>query len=254
MRKTFVKTKNVKKFVSLMDRLKKLPPNIPKLALVYGNHGLGKTRTLIWWATKNDAIYIRANNDITQNGLLKEILLDLNINPYHSMQDNLDEILKYLKTDPKIIIVDEVDYLFSRNAIEILRDIQDSTGTPIVLSGMGNVDMKIARYKHFDDRLYRKLKFEPYDENDITEILSEMTDLNFTPDAIKYLATRTNQFRKIVQTLEELEQQAETNNLTEITESILKGRLNERILTRLSGANAVPVKNLTECRIVGGNS
>lgn len=252
--KTFVKTKNVKKFVSLMDRLKKLPPNIPKLALVYGNHGLGKTRTLIWWATKNDAIYIRANNDITQNGLLKEILLDLNINPYHSMQDNLDEILKYLKADPKIIIVDEVDYLFSRNAIEILRDIQDSTGTPIVLSGMGNVDMKIARYKHFDDRLYRKLKFEPYDENDITEILSEMTDLNFTPDAIKYLATRTNQFRKIVQTLEELEQQAETNNLTEITESILKGRLNERILTRLSGANAVPVKNLTECRIAGGNS
>lgn len=226
--KTFVKTKNVKKFVSLMDRLKKLPPNIPKLALVYGNHGLGKTRTLIWWATKNDAIYIRANNDITQNGLLKEILLDLNINPYHSMQDNLDEILKYLKADPKIIIVDEVDYLFSRNAIEILRDIQDSTGTPIVLSGMGNVDMKIARYKHFDDRLYRKLKFEPYDENDITEILSEMTELNFTSDAIKYLATRTNQFRKIVQTLDELEQQAETNNLTEITESILKGRINER--------------------------
>ena len=254
MRKTFVKTKNVKKFVSLMDRLKKLPPNIPKLALVYGNHGLGKTRTLIWWATKNDAIYIRANNDITQNGLLKEILLDLYINPYHSIQDNLDEILKYLKTDPKIIIVDEFDYLFSRNAIEILRDIQDSTGTPIVLSGMGNVDMKIARYKHFDDRLYRKLKFEPYDENDITEILSEMTDLNFTPDAIKYLATRTNQFRKIVQTLDELEQQAQTNNLTEITESILKGRINERILTRLSGANAVPVKNLTEWRIAGGNS
>ena len=140
--KTFVKTKNVKKFVSLMDRLKKLPPNIPKLALVYGSHGLGKTQTLIWWATKNDAIYIRANNDITQNGLLKEILLDLSIRPFHSMQDNLDEIVKQLKTEPKIIIVDEVDYLFSRNAIEILRDIQDLTATPIVLSGMGNVDIK----------------------------------------------------------------------------------------------------------------
>lgn len=226
--KAFVKTKNVKRFVSLMDRLKKLPPNIPKLALIYGNHGLGKTRALIWWATKNDAIYIRANNDITQNGLLKEILLDLNIHPYHSMQDNLDEILKYLKTDPKIIIIDEVDYLFSRNAIEILRDIQDSTGTPIILSGMGNVDKKIARYKHFDDRLYKKLKFEHYNENDIREILSELTDLVFTDDAIKYFATRTNQFRKIVQTLDELEKQAETNDLTEITESILKGRINER--------------------------
>ena len=226
--KSFVKTKNVKKFVSLMDRLKKLPPNIPKLALVYGSHGLGKTKTLIWWATKNDAIYVRANNDMTQNGLLKEIMLDLNIRPFHSMQDNLDEILKYLRQDPKILIVDEVDYLFNKNAIEILRDIQDNTGTPIVLSGMGVVDTKIARYKHFDDRLYKKLKFEHYNEEDIREILNEMTDLSFTDDATRYLASRTNQFRKIVQTLDELEKIAETNNLTEITEDILKGKINAR--------------------------
>lgn len=174
------------------------------------------------------AIYIRANNDITQNGLLKEILLDLNIHPYHSMQDNLDEILKYLKTDPKIIIVDEVDYLFSRNAIEILRDIQDITGTPIILSGMSNVDMKIAHYKHFEDRLFKKLRFEKYDENDIQEILSKLTELQFTEGAIKYFATRTNQFRKIVQTLDELEKHAETNGFTEITEDILKGRINAK--------------------------
>ena len=36
MKKTFIKTKNVKRFVALMDELQKLPPNIPKLALVYG--------------------------------------------------------------------------------------------------------------------------------------------------------------------------------------------------------------------------
>ena len=76
MKQIFVRTKNVKKFVSLMETLKNLPPNIPKLALVYGSHGLGKTKTLIWWATKNDAIYIRANNDMTQNGLLKEIVIE----------------------------------------------------------------------------------------------------------------------------------------------------------------------------------
>lgn len=35
MKKTFIKTKNVKRFVSLMDELQKLPFNIPKLALVY---------------------------------------------------------------------------------------------------------------------------------------------------------------------------------------------------------------------------
>ena len=72
MKKTFIKTKNVKRFITLMDELQKLPPNIPKLALVYGDHGLGKTHSIIWWATRNDAIYVRANNEITQNGLLKD--------------------------------------------------------------------------------------------------------------------------------------------------------------------------------------
>ena len=89
----FVKTKNVKRFVGLMEDLKKLPPNIPKLALVFGDHGLGKTKTLLWWATKNDAIYIRANNDITQNGLLKNIMEELEIKPFHAMQDNYNEII-----------------------------------------------------------------------------------------------------------------------------------------------------------------
>ncbi len=74
MKKTFIKTKNVKRFVALMDELQKLPPNIPKLALVYGGHGLGKTNTIIWWATRNDAVYVRANNEMTQGALMREIL------------------------------------------------------------------------------------------------------------------------------------------------------------------------------------
>ena len=39
MNKKFVKTKNVKEFVGFMEELKFLPPNIPKIALVYGDYG-----------------------------------------------------------------------------------------------------------------------------------------------------------------------------------------------------------------------
>ena len=62
MKRTFIRTKNVKNFVALMDKLQKLPSNIPKLALVYGEHGLGKTYSIMWWAARNNAVYIRANN------------------------------------------------------------------------------------------------------------------------------------------------------------------------------------------------
>ena len=229
MNNTFIRTKNVKNFVSLMDSLQKLPPNIPKLALVYGEHGLGKTHTIMWWAIRNDAIYIRANNEMTQSGLLKAIVEELDERPFFYMQENYKLILKHLKTDPKTIIVDEVDYLIgSKNAIEILRDIQDCTGSPLVLVGMGLVDKKISRLKHFDDRLFKKLKFEHFNQEDIEKILNELTDLEFSEEALKYIATRTNQFRKLVQHIDQIEKLASTNQLEVIDEQLVKGILNER--------------------------
>ena len=229
MKRAFIKTQNVKRFITLMEELKKLPPNIPKLAMLYGEHGLGKTHSVIWWATRNDAIYVRANNEINQNGLLKLIVEELGERPFFSMQENFNLILKHLRIEPKIIIVDEVDYLFNyHNAIEILRDIQDNTGVPILLVGMGMVDKKIARLKHFNDRIYKKVKFEHFNEEDIKEILESMTELNFTDDAITYLATRTNQFRQLVKLINHIEKLSKINEIKDLDEYVLKGLLNER--------------------------
>lgn len=212
-----------------MDEVQKLPPSIPKMALVYGDHGLGKTHSIIWWATRNNAVYVRANNEMTQCALLKEISSELGHRPYYLMQDNLDTIIKHLKREPQIIIIDEVDYLIgNKNVIEVLRDIQDNTGSPIVLVGMGAVDKKIARFKHFEDRLYKKLKFEHFSADEIAEILEELTDLKFSEDAITYLATRTDQFRQLVKLINKLEKFSETNGINEFTEYDLKGVINER--------------------------
>ena len=229
MRKVFIKTKNVKKFFTLMEEIQKLPPNIPKLALVYGNHGLGKTHAIMWWATRNDAIYVRANNEITQNGLLKLIVEELCERPFYLMQENYNLILKHLRQEQKIIIVDEADYLIgNKNVIEILRDIQDSTGTPIVLVGMGAIDKKISRFKHFEDRIYKKVLFENFNTEDIKNILLELTDLNFTEDAIDFLSTRTNQFRQLIKLIEKLEKLSKTNEINMLDEYTIKGIINER--------------------------
>ena len=202
---------------------------MPKLALVYGEHGLGKTHSIIWWETRNDAIYVRANNEMTQNGLLQAIAEELGERHYYYMQENYNLILKHLKQNPQIIIVDEVDYLVgNKNVIEILRDIQDNTGVPIILVGMGAMDKKIARFKHFEDRIYKKLQFEHFSPDDIKEILEQITEIKFTEDAILYLSTRTNQFRQLVKLLEKIEKLSQRNSIDEFDEYTLKGILNER--------------------------
>lgn len=228
MKNVFVKTKNVKNFVSLMDSIQKLPPNIPKLALVYGEHGLGKSQAIQWWADKNDSVYVRATQGMTSRWLLSEIAEELGEDPFWHTQETFTLIENHLKQNPKIIIVDEIDYLIEKNTVETLRDLHDKTGCPIVLVGMGCANKKLARYPHLTDRIYKTLKFEQFNQDDILDILNQLTDLSFTEEAINYLATRTNQFRQLVELINRIEKLSQTNQIKELDEYTLKGLLNER--------------------------
>lgn len=228
MNKTFIRTKNVVNFVSLMNELQNLPPNIPKIALVYGDYGLGKSETIKWWTFKNDCVYVRATQNMTSRWLLSEIAEELNEEPFWHSKETFELIENHLFQNPKTIIIDEVDYLIEKKTIEVLRDLHDRTGCPLVLVGMDQVDKKLSRFPHLTDRIYKKFRFESYDSNDIKKILSELSEIPITNDGLEYLATRTNQFRQIVKLVNRVEKLATTNQITELNEENLRGILNER--------------------------
>lgn len=228
MKLEFITTKNVKKFAALMAELQNLPPNIPKMALVYGESGLGKSETITKWAFKNDCVYVRANQGMTTRWLLSEIANELDTDSCWHIDDTFNQIEKALILNKKIIIIDEVDYLIEKRSIETLRDLHDRTGCPMVLVGMGMIDKKLSRYPHLMDRIYKKLKFETFNSNDIQAIIENLTELEFTQDGLEYLATRTNQFRQIVKLVNQIEKLANTNQIEVLDEYTLKGLLNER--------------------------
>lgn len=227
MNKVFVRTKNVKKFVALMEEVKQLPANIPKIVLVFGEYGLGKSETIRWWTFKNDCIYVRANQGMSSRWLLSEIAEELGEEPFWHIQDTFNLVEQKLKQNPKPLIIDEVDYLVTNNVIEILRDLHDRTGCPMILVGMINIDKKLSRYPHLKDRIYKAFKFEPYDKQDIKQILSELSEIPITNDGLEYLATRHNQLRQIVKLINKIEKLAKTNELKELNEKNLRSILNE---------------------------
>ena len=228
MNKVFVKTKNVKNFVSLMEEVKQLPNNIPKIILVYGEYGLGKSETIKWWTFKNDCIYVRANQGMSSRWLLSEIAEELGEEAFWHIQDTFNLVEQKLKQNPKPLIIDEVDYLVTNNVIEILRDLHDRTGCPMILVGMVNIDKKLSRYPHLKDRIYKAFKFEPYAKQDIKQILSELSEIQITNDGLEYLATRHNQLRQMVKLINKIEKLAKTNELTELNEKNLRSILSER--------------------------
>ena len=223
MNKIFVKTTNVKNFIGLVENLINKPKNIPKMGLVYGEPGLGKSQTALWLACKYDGIYLRASNLMTGRWLLEEIVKELDEIPRFLSSDNYNLVVKKLKQNPQIIFIDEIDYLMNNyKSIETLRDIHDETGCPIIFIGMGLVHRKLERYTHLYDRFSEVLKFETFGVNDLSQIINQLSEIPFTPDAIEYIHSKFNRFRQIVQLINQIETFAKDNNLTEITKEIME--------------------------------
>lgn len=207
MKKIFVKTQNVRNFIGLVEALKSKPKNIPKMGLVYGEPGLGKSQTALWLACKYDGIYIRASNLMTSRWFVEEIVREMDELPRYLTSDNFNVVISKLIQKPKIIFVDEIDYLMNNyKSVETLRDIHDKTDCPIIFVGMGLA--------------LRKL--ETFEIEDLSQIFSQLSEIPFTPDSIEYLHKKYNRFRQIVQLISKLETFAKENNLEEITKEVME--------------------------------
>ena len=87
MNKIFVRTQNVKNFIGLVEILNNKPKNIPKMGLIYGEPGLGKSQTALWLACKYDGIYLRCSNLMTGRWLVEDMVKEM------------DEIPRFLTSD-----------------------------------------------------------------------------------------------------------------------------------------------------------
>ena len=223
MNKIFVKTINVKNFIGLVENLINKPKYIPKMGLVFGEPGLGKSQTALWLACKYDGIYLRASNLMTGRWLLEEMVKELDEIPRFLTSDNFNIVVKKLKQNPQVIFIDEIDYLMNNyKTIETLRDIHDETGCPIIFIGMGLAHRKLERYKHLYDRFSEILKFETFGVNDLSQIIGQLSEITFTLDAIEYIHSKYNRFRQIVQLINQMEIFAKDNSMAEITKEIME--------------------------------
>ena len=223
MKKIFVKTTNVKNFIGLVESLINKPKNIPKMGLVYGEPGLGKSQTALWLDCKYDGIFLRASNLMTGRWLLEEMVKELDEIPRFLTSDNFNIVVKKLKQKSQIIFIDEIDYLMNNyKTVETLRDIHDETDCPIIFIGMGSAHRKLERYKHLYDRFSEILKFETFGVNDLSQIIGQLSEIKFTLESIEYIYTKYNRFRQIVQLINHVEIIAKENNIQEITQEIMR--------------------------------
>ena len=213
----------MKNFIGLVENLLNKPKNIPKMGLIYGEPGLGKSQTALWLACKYDAIYLRATNLMTGRWLLEEIVKEMDEIPRYLTSDNFNLIVQELKQKPQLIIVDEIDYLMNNlKTIEILGDIHDETNCPIIFVGMGLPHKKLERYKHLFDRFSEIVKFETFSTQDLKQVFDQLSEVQVDIEVIEFIHKKYNRFRQILRLISQLEIIAKDNNLQEINLDVIK--------------------------------
>jgi DNA transposition AAA+ family ATPase len=225
MKKAFITTSNVRMFSTAMLGLQNRQDRVPGFGLVYSEPGLGKTESAIWFtASHPDAVYIRAKAVMSPRWLLEELAGELGEQPAWRTADLFRQCCANLTETRRIVLVDEVDFLVrDPRMIETLRDLHDSTHTPIVLMGMNGVEKKLARYKHIYDRFAEIVHFHELDRSDMKLISEQLCDVKLTPDAVDYLYSQAKRFRQAVRMLYKAEHIARNNSLKEINAAQLAG-------------------------------
>ena len=153
--------RNVSALVSLIEQVNGRQFGLPGLATFYGPSGFGKTTAATYAANQFDAYQVQMKSCWTGRKLCQEVLKEMGIGPAKTIADMVDQIAQELSCSNRTLLIDEADYLVARNMIEIVRDIYESSGSPVILIGEEQLPQKLQKWERIHGRMLDWVAAQP---------------------------------------------------------------------------------------------
>lgn len=148
-------------------------PGHPRIGLLYGPSGYGKTVAVGFTAQRTEAVYVEAKSVWTQRSLLEALCHELGVAALaRSAPGMLQQVIDELNRSPRGLIIDEMDHLVRKQHVEIIRDIHDSTRVPILLVGEETLPAKLKSWDRFDNRILVATPAQPATLEDAQKLRS----------------------------------------------------------------------------------
>lgn len=224
MREEFVTTVNYITLYEAVQNLKNLPRTAPKMGLGFGHFGLGKTFGLEKIAAQENAILLRAAQTWTKSSVLTELCEELGVDTNGHGPIKYKRVIESLVSEPRVIIVDEIDALLRSTKFEVLemfRDFHDETGVVLFFVGMEESNRKLKKHKHFYSRIVEFVEFQTIQKLDIEKFCG-LSDLKLSADLIDYFHKKFPNLRQIKVLLIRLEKYCEINDIESVDLKIFK--------------------------------
>lgn len=209
---------NVSLCMTALTRAIDRPPHLPGMVCFYGPSGWGKSTAAAYAANKQRAYYIECKSTWTRKAVLAAILKDMGINPAPTLYEMADQVCEQLANSMLPLIIDELDHLVNKQAVEIVRDIYEGSGAAILLIGEERLPEKLKRWERFHGRILDWVPAQPSDLDDcrhLAKLYCRAVTIDDDLLAAIHAASRGSA-RRICVNLERVQDEAMSQGLAEI--------------------------------------
>jgi DNA transposition AAA+ family ATPase len=188
-------TKNVRRFLAAIRELTERSIGVEGMGLLWGHPGEGKSTTVAYATNKLDGIYLRAMANWTVTSLLGALVVELGLAPHRCRAPMVSGAVERLMEHPRPIFVDEADYLLRQaDMLDTMRDIYDTTGSPVILIGMEEMARKVQTNGRFARRITQWVEFDGINAADTRVLADTVCEIGVADDLLAYIhkAARAN--------------------------------------------------------------
>lgn len=198
-----------------VNQLKNRSIGTEGMGLLWGEPGEGKSTVVAYAHNQSSGIYLRANRGWTMTSLLEALIRELDGAPMRRRSVMIDWIAAKLSEQNRVIFIDEADYCFKNDEmLDVLRDIYDLTGSPVILIGMEEIARRIQQNGRFARRITQWLEFRGIDLDDARLTAEALCEVSLADDLLEHLhrESRANIGRMVIG-LSRVENFGKTNGL-----------------------------------------
>jgi hypothetical protein len=146
--------KNVTMTAKAVERAMNRSPNLPGIVALCGPSGWGKSMCASYCANQFEGVYVECRSFFTKKTFALAILKEMGIRPARTLAEMMDQAAEQLDLSQRPLIIDEMDHMVDRNAIEIVRDLHEMSRTTMLLIGEEQFPRKLLQSS---ERLYNRV-------------------------------------------------------------------------------------------------
>lgn len=144
---------NVKLCMAALERAMNRDRHLPGLVCFYGPSGWGKSSAASYAYNKMGAYYVECRSTFTKKAFLQEVLKEMGLPPHKTIHEMFNQVIECLGDGDTPLIIDEMDYLVDKNAVELVRDLFEGSQAPVLLIGEETLPDKLKQWERFHGRI-----------------------------------------------------------------------------------------------------